>query len=159
MSHLKQVLLETYGSFADERIKKIESGRTFIADDRSPGDYGADKDLLSYFCMVFVTVLNEELVKIGLYRNVPVSEDVKRWVSKVGGDFNPGTGMNQSLESEVKRGQQERLLELAQSLDAIVVPGAPRYTVPSYKYVCPRTGNALRRLNRALGRARSEPKS
>jgi hypothetical protein len=34
MSHLKQVLLETYGTFADKRIKKIESGKTFIADDR-----------------------------------------------------------------------------------------------------------------------------
>ena len=152
-------MLETYGTFADKRIKKIESGKTFIADDRGPGDYGADKDLLSYFCMVFVTVLNEELVKIGLYRNVPVSGDVKRWVSKVGGAFTPGTGMNGSLEFEVKRGQQERLLELAQGLDAIVLPGAPRYTVPSYKYVCPRTGDALRRLNSALGRDWSEPRS
>jgi hypothetical protein len=159
MSHLKQVLLETYGSFADKRIKKIETGKSFIADDRGPGDYGADKDLLSYFCMVFVTVLNEELVKIGLYRNVPVSEDVKQWVSNVGGSLNPGTSMNGSLEFEVKRGQQERLLELAQSLDAIVLPGAPRYTVPSYKYVCPRTGDALRRLNSALDRAWSEQKS
>lgn len=159
MSHLKQVLLGTYGSFADKRIKKIESGRTFIADDRGPGDYGADKDLLSYFCMIFVTVLNEESVKIGLYRNVPVNEAVKRWVSKVGGTLNPGTGMNGSLEFEVICGQQERLLELAQSLESIVLPGAPRYAVPSYKYVCPRTGGALRRLHSALSRAWSEPKS
>jgi len=107
------------------------TGKTFIADDRGPGDYGVDKDLLSYFCVVFVTVLNEESVKIGLYRNVPVNEAVKRWVSKGGGAFNPRTGMNGSLEFEVIRSQQERLLELALSLEAIVLPGAPRYAVPS----------------------------
>ena len=106
--------------------------------------------------MVFVTVLKS--VKIGLYRSVPVSEDVKRWVSKVGGALNPGTGMNGSLEFDVKRFQQERLVELAQSLDAIVLPGS-RYAVRSYKHVCPRTGDALRRLNSTLGRAWSEPKS
>ena len=44
MSLLKQTLLDTYGGFADKRIKKIETGKTFIADDRGPGDYGADKE-------------------------------------------------------------------------------------------------------------------
>jgi hypothetical protein len=156
MSLLKQTLLDTYGGFADKRIKKIETGKTFIADDRGPGDYGADKDLLSYFCMVFVTVLNEDSIKVGLYRNVPISEGVRQWASKVGSTLNAGTGMNGSLELEVRNGEQGKLLELAQAIEAIVRPGAPRYQVASYKYVCPRTADSLRRLHSALDRAWSE---
>jgi hypothetical protein len=156
MSQLKQALLDTYGGFADKRIKKIETGKTFIADDRGPGDYGADKDLLSYFCMVFVTVLNEESIKVGLHRNVPISESVMQSAAKAGSTLNPGTGMNGSLEFQVENGEQEKLLKLAQAIEAIVRPGAPRYQVPSYKYVCPRTAGSLRRLHTALDNAWAE---
>lgn len=41
MSSLKQRLLEEYDGFADKRIKKLESGSLFIADDRGGGDHGA----------------------------------------------------------------------------------------------------------------------
>jgi hypothetical protein len=57
------------------------------------------------------------------------------------------------LQFQVTRGSQLLLSELAQAIRAIVAAGAPRYSVPSYKYVCPRTAASLERLKAALDRA------
>ncbi len=38
---LKKHLFVVYGGFADKRIKKAESGKTFCIDDRTEGDHGA----------------------------------------------------------------------------------------------------------------------
>ena len=54
MKSLKQVLFEKYGGFADKRIKSLNKSNIFIADDRTPGDVGADHKLLSYFCTIFI---------------------------------------------------------------------------------------------------------
>lgn len=34
-------------------VKTLKKSSRFIIDDRSPGDIGADGELLSYFCSIF----------------------------------------------------------------------------------------------------------
>jgi hypothetical protein len=149
---LKQALLDEYGAFADKRIKRIDSGHIFAVDDRGPGDIGADGDLLSYFCLVFADVINDDVVDVSLDRNLPIGSEVTKWIKRHNGTFSGSLG-NARLQFRVVKDSQHILGELAHAIRAIVAPGAPRYSVNNYKYVCPRTAASLERLQGALDRA------
>jgi len=149
-NHLKRVLYDAYGGFADKRIKKLESGSTFIADDRTEADYGADKRLYPNFCAVFVEVLDGEEVLVRLTGNVPVSPGVKAWIKAHKGEYRAAPGL---LAFRVKKGEQAALSALAAEIKKIVAPGAPRYKVPSYKFACPRTAKSLEQLEKTLTKA------
>lgn len=148
---LKKVLLNEYGTFADRRIKDLNKGKSFIADDRKSSDHGADRQLFDYFCMIFADVEADDLVEVRLIGNVPTSTAVRGWIKRHGAKY-AGEHVK-VLTFEVREGEQEKLNELAQSVAAIVAPEAPRYPVPSYKYVCPRTAKSLKRLAKALEKA------
>jgi hypothetical protein len=140
MSKLKEELLAEYGGFADKRIKNIDKGSRFIADDRSSTDFGANRDLLSYFCAIFVDVVSDDTVKVTLARNVPIGPAVTAWIAETGATYNAGANyMTTSLRFSLGRGDQDALVGLANAIPAIVAPGAPRYALANYKYVCPRT--------------------
>lgn len=149
MRQIKQALLNEYGSFSDKRIKNIDRGNPFIVDDRGPGDIGADKQLFSYFCRVFVEVVSPTEVKVILDGNVPTGASVRQWVLTHAADFS-ARDVHQHLTVVVQRGDAGKLASLATAFRAIVRPGAPRYDSPNYKYVCPRTAEALDRLERVL---------
>jgi hypothetical protein len=152
MSKLKRTLFDEYNGFADKRIKNLDRGNRFIVDDRVESDVGADRKLLSYFCMIFAEVLSETEVRVLLHGNVPVGERVRKWISAHGGDMQD-TGLRESLTFTVTKDRLGILGELAEAVESIVAPGAPRYEVKSYKYVCPRTAHSLRRLKQTLDRA------
>jgi hypothetical protein len=152
MRGLKQALLDEYGAFADKRIKRIDRGHIFAVDDRGPGDIGADGNLFSYFCLVFADVISDVAVDVSLDRNLPIGSEVTEWIKRHNGTFSESHG-NAHLQFRVIRGSQHILSELAQAIRAIVAPGAPRYAVNNYKYVCPRTAASLERLKAALDRA------
>jgi hypothetical protein len=155
---VKETLFAEYGGFADKRIKNIDKGKRFVADDRHYSDFGADKDLLSYFCAIFVDVVSDNEVQVTLTRNVPVGPAVTAWIAQNEATYNIGTSyLTTSLKFTVRIGEQAILSELANSIRAIVAPGAPRYAVSSYKYVCPRTASSLDRLREALDRAWGTP--
>lgn len=162
MRALKKILFRAYGGFADKRIKNLDKGDKFIADDRNDSDITADGNLLSYFCMIFVEVRSNERVTLGLCGNIPIGKNVKHWLAL--NKCKVETLINQSyLSKDINRGEQGILNELAIAIDSIVAPGAPRYNVKSYKYVCPRTARSLCRLKKILDEAweqqlPSEPK-
>jgi len=149
MRALKRILFDAYGGFADKRIKDLDKSSRFIIDDRSDSDIGADKKLLSYFCMISAEVKSNEAVSIILIGNVPVGKDVKKWLKANKYEIKNLTYQS-SLTIEVERGNQEILNDFARAIDSIVAPGAPRYKVKSYKYVCPRTAKSLRRIKRVF---------
>ena len=150
MHKLKRMLLAEYGGFADKRIKKVETGRIFIVDDRSEHDQGRD-GLPSWFCMMFADVISDNQIKLSLNGNVPRGTEVVKWLKRE--KLKIATGMQKHLQITVTPENYELLEELAEAIESIVAPGAPRYEAPSYKYVCPRTAESLRRLNGVLGKA------
>jgi len=150
MDQLKRVLFSEYNGFADKRIKNLEKGSRFIIDDRSSGDIGADRGLLSYFCSIFANVTSQNEVEISLFGNIPLSPVVKEWIKKYNATLNEA--IQSSLSFSVKKGREAILFELAKAIASIVAPGAPRYDVPSYKYVCPRTEKSLQRFAKVLSK-------
>lgn len=145
---LRRHLLQCYGSFADKRIKKVETGRVFIADDRSDADLGADGQLFGYFCMIFAAVDSDTALTVDLRGNLPQSASVDAIIQRHGGTLNR-SGPQPSAQLVIERGNIAALRELADAFDAIVAPGR-RYSTANYKYVCPRTATALRRLAKHL---------
>ena len=82
MNTLKKVLFEEYDGFADKRIKKLETGSTFIVDDRTDGDQGADKKLFGWFCSMFVDVESSTSVTIRLIDGTSISSGIKKMGSE-----------------------------------------------------------------------------
>ena len=142
--NLKKALLAEYGAFADQRIKKIEKGSILVVDDRSARDFGADKGLYSYFCMMFAEVTDAGEVRLSLSGNIPAGASVSAWAREAGvGAF------KKTLTFTVTPSSVHLLPKLAAAFRAIVAPGA-RYETANYKYVCPRTAGSLDRLTETL---------
>jgi len=140
---LKQALFNEYDGFADKRYKKLDNNKLFMIDDRSPGDYGANGQLISSVCPMFASVESDERVRVVLRGNVPQSQGVKKWCQK-----HKAKLASKTLEFDVTPESIGMLDELARTIESIVAAGA--YKVPSYKYVCPRVANSLRRLAKVL---------
>jgi hypothetical protein len=147
---LKAILFKVYGGFADKRIQNLDHGSVFTVDDRSGRDLGADKKLYGYFCLMFAEVLTDTDVSIRLRGNVPLSNSVKNWVAKHQATLDESA--TRVLTFSVRKGATAPLLELAEAISSIVAKGA-RYKEPSYKYVCPRTAESLRKLEKVLRQA------
>lgn len=140
---LKKHLVDAYSGFADKRIKKLTSGDTFIVDDRGSGDVGADRQLYPYFCMMFAVVIDADTVEVRLSGNVPLSPAVRAWIKDDSGSTLSEEAYRSNLEVRVQLGDEDRLDELAKLIASIT---QKKYDVPSYKYVCPRPSESLRRL-------------
>lgn len=147
---VKEVLYAEYQGFADKRIKNIERGSLFIVDDRSSADHGADKQLFSWFCMIFAEVTSETTVEITMRGGVPDGPTVEKWVSENRRKL--AITDEDSLSFTIQKGQETKLLDLASAVAGIVGAGK-RYDVKAYKYVCPRTAASLRRLSAVLAKA------
>ena len=146
MGHLKKVLFDEYGGFADKRIKKLASGTIFVVDDRGPSDYGADKNLFGYFCKIFADLTNDPVVQVSMTGGVPTNKAVLAWFKKNASPYADGYTFS------IAPGEEAKLVELATAINSIVKPSS-RYTVRAYKYVCPRTAAALVRLAKVLANA------
>jgi hypothetical protein len=145
--HLKEVLLSAYEHFADRRIKNIDRGTLFIVDDRSESDHGADGKLFQWFCLIFADVKNADTVTISMLGNVPKGSLVTQWFKIHKAKKDPA-----GISFVISRGKQGTLDSLAEAFLTIVKPGKS-YSVPSYKYVCPRVARSLVRLRTALDTA------
>jgi hypothetical protein len=145
---LKKHLLGVYGGFADKRIKKAESGKTFCIDDRTEGDHGAGGHLLSYSCTMFAKVRDDGRVEVILDRNSPTSPAVVNTANSIGAaifTMEPHT----RITVVIAVNEAQKLRALASAIRTITAPGK-RYGVPSYKYVVPRTADSLERFADAL---------
>lgn len=141
---LKQILFNAYGGFADKRIKNLDKGTLFIVDDRTPSDDDAAGKLFLWFCQILAEVIDGDTVKVILRGDVPEGPLVAKWFEQHG-----SAKSNFGLEFVVRRGTEAELGGLVASFRAIVRPGAT-YPVKSYKYVCPRTADAIERLQHLL---------
>ena len=142
---LKQALLDEYGGFADGRIKNIDRGDRFIIDDRTDRDVGADRALYSYFCSMFLDVIDPHRVEIWLTGNIPMNQEIADWISENADQERARTRIIVTPDNV------EGLADLAEAIRRIVRRGAT-YDVASYKYVCPRTARSLDRVRGVLGR-------
>ena len=137
---LKSHLFNRYGSFADKRIKNIDKGKTFIADSRSAGGIASDGSLYGWFCGILVEVPSDEEVRLALFGSKPRSRPVDETILALG-----GSPESERVELHIKNETLHLLRKLADNIAAIVAPGR-RYSVPGYKYMCPRTASSLRDL-------------
>lgn len=149
---LRGVLFDEYGS-PDKRIKRLEKIPSFIVDDRTGRDHGADENLYSWFCTIAAEPLAGGDLRVTLEGNVPSSPGVASWIQRHGAALEGGVPSR--LEFIVERGGQAKLRGLASAFRDIVAPGR-RYSERSYKHVCPRTADSLERLQRVLDRAWSD---
>jgi len=94
---------------------------------------------------MFADVLSDSEITLSLSGNIPTGPTIMRWLKR----YHLRAG--NPLEFKVKKGEQQMLTELANAFLAIVAPGV-YYSVPSYKYVCPRTAASLERLKKVLDR-------
>ena len=148
---LQKALYDEYSGDA-HGVPKRGNARSFIVDGRGLGDFAANGQLYSYFCSIHVNLLNNDEMALSLSGNVPDSAQVREWQTRYNVTRNP------FLEFTIRRNEQEKLEELAAAMESIVKRGAPRYSVPSYKYVCPQTAYSLRRLKKVLDLTWSIPK-
>jgi len=156
MLRLKRALFDAYGGFADKRYKRLESNSTFAVDAREEAGRDAQGKLYLWHCMIFADVKAADAVEVSLRGGVPVDPPVPEWASRVGAVLKT-VGMQDSLQLTVTPSSLHLLTELADAVAAIVRPGGPRYSVKTYKYVCPKTAASLRRLRDVLGRAWAGP--
>ncbi|MCG8059078.1 MAG: hypothetical protein JAZ21_04535 [Candidatus Thiodiazotropha taylori] len=133
MSKLKKVLFDEYDGFADKRIKRLESGKSFIADDRGPRDYGAGKQLFLWFCLIFVDVEEKSRINVKLLGGIPFNKDIEAWAEAK--KFAVNTNAQVALSMDIVAGEQGALEELASLIEQIVAPGK-KYPLAAYKYVC-----------------------
>jgi hypothetical protein len=143
---LKQCLVDTYGGFADKRIKRLDSGTTFIVDDRGRGDRDAQNALFLWFCTILVDVRSATEVRVSVGGSVPTSPQILEWAQRQDAQVEHGGRFSFSISPP----NLSALGELADLVQAVVAPGAPRYAENSYKYTCPRTAKSLRRLRDVL---------
>lgn len=148
MSALKEALGNEYGTTS---LKNIDKGYPIVIDDRSEADVGSNKQLYSYFCEILLLIRSEDEVEVSLRNNVPQGSDVENWMKKNECEYSDTPFEN--LKFTVCSKNIDILHDLAICFKNIVKPGAPRYSVPNYKYVCPRTASSLERLASALSKA------
>lgn len=143
-NEMKRALFDAYDGFAEKRLKNIENDAPFIVDDRSSGDFGADKQLFLWFCQMFVEVNSGDCIQVTMRGGLPDSADVAAWFDTIGAQDDA-----RGKTFEIGVGQQDALLDLADRMEAIIAPGK-RYPVAAYKYVCPRTAGSLRRMHSVI---------
>lgn len=142
INQVKQAFLDAYGHFADQRIKKLESGNYFHVDDRGPGDYDAKKKLFLWFCVIGATVEAGDKVFVEISESMPKNAAVEKWWKE-----NSVPGRYDRPRLELGPGDQGKLEELAHLIDGVI---KAKYAVKAYKYVAPRTAASLRRLKKVL---------
>lgn len=147
---LKEAFFEEYDGFSDKRIKDLSKGSTFIVDDRTEGNFGANRKLLSNFCLIFATVRSPDEVEVRLSGNVPSGPSVEKWLSE--NEHHLEAKNTSNLTFSVTPNNFEKIRSLASSVREIVRWGAPHYEVSSYKYICPQTADSLERLYSLLSK-------
>jgi hypothetical protein len=144
---LRKTLFDEYGP-SDRRIKKLEKAVHFRVDG-CEAYTGADGNPLSHVCTIFARVADDGSLKVSLSGNVPLEAPVQRWIESVGAACGASSKTRLGLSFSLKKGEQDKLSSLAHAMRDIVGRGR-RYSVPSFKYTCPRTSDALERLRGVL---------
>src|ERR1051326_1801845 len=96
MSKLEKALTEYYGSSGTSSAENWTTRQLFVVDDRQDKDFGANRELLSYFCQMYVYVIkNDNLFAEGprieelelSLEHVPIWRSVMQWIEDYGADY------------------------------------------------------------------------
>lgn len=150
MKAFKQAIVDEYGPFAftDRRIKNLDYCDIFFVDGRSKMDLASDRKPFGWFCVMELRVVSRDQAELVLSGNIPTSLHITKWLKN--NKLTIDTTHYPRLSINISSGNMHLIDELAASISAITQPGAPRYSVPNYKYACPQASSALRRLSRVL---------
>ena len=150
MKKLKEAIVSEFGTFAfvDRRCRNVDDFDIFYVDGRTKMDFASDKKPFGTFCKMQLTTVTPTHVQLSLSGNVPVNDKINKWISDHDLDRSDQYGRNIVLT--ITPSTVGVLNELATMIASITQPGAPRYTVPSYKHTCPQASIALQRLSRVL---------
>jgi hypothetical protein len=142
---LRGHLFKCYGGFAHKGIKDLAKERRFFVDDRQNQGLSSD-GLFGWFCGIVVDVNSDNEVQVYLDGSRPDSPQVKESLARLG-----AFEQWDCLCFKITREQIPLLKTLAKQIRAIVARGK-RYSVPSYKYMCPRTADSLEKFAGHLDR-------
>jgi len=139
--YLKKRLFDSFGGFADKRIKNLTRSDLFICDDRKKAPTNAQGILLRWYCTINLRVVSGELVHITLGSAMPINQVVIDWAK------------NNSIKSDgstvipITKEKIRKLGELATLIESIT---KKPYDIRAYKYECPRVAGILRRVEKIL---------
>jgi hypothetical protein len=171
---LKRVLYETFGGFADKRIRKLERGDTFIIDDRQPHELdgysngngngnghsngngnghanghsngnGNGHSAARNFCRMFARVQGENHLVLSLHERAPLSFEVEQLVRSRGGDTGEYGGSTH-LSVLIRADDGTFVRQLAQALRNVVGPRALEEDLYRYGEIAPRVAGSLERF-------------
>jgi hypothetical protein len=142
---LKAFLFDAYGGFADKRYKNLNLDLPFIVDDRTPNDQDSRGQLYLWFCQMFVTVEQADLVRLLIGRSLPSSPAVQAWFDDQGAEASA-----KGIEVRISPQNLGAIDDLVAREAAIL---KRRYEIKAYKFVVPRVCNSLSRLKTQLNEA------
>lgn len=144
---LKQILFNEYDGFSDKRIKNLKKGNTFIVDELDSSDFGsASQQLLGGRCRVFLKVNDTAEIELSLTKSVPLDDNVRKIIQDTGGIIEK-SGVDDLVKILIDLKKLDVLSSLATAFEQII---KKPYSEPSFKYSCPKTATALRRLKKVL---------
>jgi hypothetical protein len=139
--YLKKRLFDSFGGFADKRIKNLAKSDLFICDDRKKAPRDARGMLFRWYCTIDLRVVSGELIHIIFGSAMPVNPVVTEWIN------------NNSIKSDhltvvpFNKENIPKLGELATLIDSVT---KKPYDIRAYKYECPRVAGILRRVEKIL---------
>jgi hypothetical protein len=139
--YLKKRLFDSFGGFADKRIKNLAKSDLFICDDRKKAPRDARGMLFRWYCTINLRVISGGLIHIILGSAMPINPAVINWTNKNSIKSDGSTAITINEENIPKLG------ELATLIESII--NKP-YDIRAYKYECPRVAGILRRVEKIL---------
>jgi len=134
---LKQFLFDQYDGFRDKRARNPNLNRPVQIDNR-------DGDTSSSFCDMDVTVSHHQDNTFTLeMRQAPQDEAVKGLIERNGGHWEPGVPATLiNVRMNLKVSDAPLLRKLAKAIRRVTARGQT-YPESNWKWVCPRTAEAL----------------
>lgn len=150
MNKLKEAIVSEFGEFAfvDRRFRNVEYFDSFYVDGRTKMDLASDKKPFGTFCLMQLNTTTPTQVELVLSGNIPANDKINKWISDH--NLDRGDKYGRKVVLTITPSTVGVLNELASMIASITKPGAPRYSVPSYKYASPQASSALLRLANVL---------
>ena len=95
------------------------------------------------FCTIVVTVEGDNKLKLVLLGCAPVNSKVKKLAESKNGE-NAEYNFDTRISAHITPYDSEFVRNLAEEIESVIAPGAPRYDTPAFKYTLPKVSRCLR---------------
>lgn len=136
---IKEILFNEYG-FSDSKIKDLNKSNTFKVDDQGPHDIG------DVFCQIFVDVIDATSFRLKLSNNAPINRKITRFINNNNGCINKNN-LYSNLELTININSIDIIYDLSILINDAI---KSKYTNSNWRWICPRTGNSLKKLYEIL---------